>query len=103
MIQDDFASLQELKPSAFKLYVYLLNRADVTGSDAVTMPLADLAQNSGLQVVKAWQSEKHHGSDGKVRRAIHELIVHGYIAQSGRGRGPTPNTYHILRRGEGDD
>lgn len=97
MVSVHFPALQDLKPGAFKLYVYLLHRAEQTGSDEITMPLVTLGWESGLQPDPGWRLGKLHGFDSQVRRALGELIERGYVEKIA-GRGRRPNTYRLTRR-----
>ena len=77
----DFPAIQALQPAAFKLYVYWLHRAEQTGTHTGSLSLAQ------------------HGIDGTVRRALAELITHGFLEKTGQ-RGRCPNTYRLLKTPE---
>ena len=51
----DFPAIQALPPAAFKLYVYWLHRAEQTGTYTWSVSLAQLGQESGLQIPPAWR------------------------------------------------
>ena len=92
----EFNSIEDLRPSAFKLYVFFLHRVQQTGSDTVEMSLADLAFWSGLQAQGTWRTPgQSHGRDGRIRLALAELVEKGLIEKRG-SRGRRPNTYRIL-------
>ena len=97
MVAVHFPPLKELKPSAFKLLIYLLHRAEETGTDQWCLPLVDLAWESGLLSEGAERLPgKPHGNDGQLRNALQELVEKGYVEKSGR-RGRHPNTYRLRR------
>ena len=96
----DFFAIQALKPAAFKLYVYWLHRAEQTGTHTGSLSLAQLGRESGLQVHPTWRyPAAQHGMDGTVRRALAELITHGFLEKTGQ-RGRCPNTYRLLKTPE---
>ncbi len=92
----DFDRIQDLKPSAFKLYVYFLHCTQNTQNNTLTMTLADLGWHSGLQSQERWRLPgKQHGNDCHLRAALAELIQKGLIEKNGN-RGRRPNTYCIV-------
>lgn len=97
MADIDFERIKQLKPPAFKLYVYFLHQAHKTGRDGWRVSLTQLGWDSYLQVhASGWWPHQGHGKDGTVRRALDELIQQGLLAKTG-GRGRRPNTYRLLR------
>ena len=90
----DFHSLQHLSPQAFKLYTCFLHLAQTHQSETLTLSLADLGSESGLQSYCQWPALRH-GNDGQLRRALTELLNSGLVEKQGR-RGRKPNTYHLL-------
>lgn len=89
-----FSPLRHLSPSAFKLYVYFLDSVQAKNCPTLTIPLADLGYDSGLQAPHPYRALRH-GKDGQLRRALDELIEGGWIEKQGR-RGKAPNTYRVL-------
>lgn len=97
MVAIHFPPLKALKPAAFKLLIYLLHRAEETGTDQWCMTLVDLAWESGLQSEGVQRFPgKPHGNDGQLRNALQELVEKGYVEKTGR-RGRHPNTYRLRR------
>lgn len=95
MVVIHFPPLKALKPSAVKLLIYLLHRAEETGTSQWSMPLVDLARESGLQSEGAARLPgTPHGNDGQLRNALEQLVQQGYVEKTGR-RGRQPNTYRL--------
>jgi len=90
----DFDSLQHLSPQAFKLYACFLHLAQTHHSETLTLSLAELGSESGLQT-HWFVAAPRHGNDGQLRRALTELLNSGLVEKQGR-RGRKPNTYHLL-------
>lgn len=98
MVCVHFSQIRELKPSAFKLYIYLLHKAKEIRKDSFSMTLVDMGRESGLQSESGWQPPgKPYGNDGQLRNALSELVKKGYVEKTG-GRGRKPNTYHLLKK-----
>ncbi len=96
----DFPAIETLKPAAFKLYVYCLDRVQKTGTHTWSLSLAELGRESGLQVHPYWRyPAAQHGVDGTVRRALAELITQGFLEKTGQ-RGRCPNTYRLVKTPE---
>ena len=90
----DYQALRHLSPQAFKLYTCFVHLAQTHRSETLTISLADLGWESGLQSYCQWPALRH-GNDGQLRKALSELINSGLIQKHGR-RGRAPNTYHLL-------
>jgi hypothetical protein len=98
----DFTQIQTLKPAAFKLYVYWLHRAEQAQTYTWSVSLAQLGQDSHLQVHPPWRyPAQYHGQDGTLRSALKELIDQGFLEKTGQ-RGRRPNTYRLLKSPEKD-
>ncbi|MFQ5859390.1 MAG: hypothetical protein ACE5LU_27650 [Anaerolineae bacterium] len=91
----DFEAIRDLKPPAFKLYVYFLDQFQTYHRPTLTIPLADLGYESGLQTPHPYRALRQ-GKDGTLRRALEELIQKGFLEKTGC-RGRHPNTYRLLR------
>ena len=100
----DYQALRHLSPQAFKLYTCFLpacacphadrHLAQTHQTKTLTLSLADLGSESGLQSYCQWPALRH-GNDGQLRKALSELQNSGLIEKHGR-RGRAPNTYHLL-------
>lgn len=90
----DYFSLQHLSPQAFKLYTCFLYLAQIHESQTLTLSLAELGYQSGLQRHCPYPALRH-GKDGQLRRALSELLNSGLVEKHGR-RGRAPNTYRLL-------
>ena len=95
-----FPRLRALSPSAFKLYVFFLDRVQKRNNPTVRISLADLGYESGLQAPCPFPALRH-GRDGQVRKALRELIDRGLIQKQGQ-RGKAPNTYQVMNAPEHD-
>ena len=98
LFQMDTKSLWDLKPGAFKLYMFLKQKAVETGKDIISMPLAQLGRESGLQS-KSYRKTQNlqHGNDGQVRYALDELIEQGIVEKISSGRGRKSTVIRLLR------
>jgi len=94
MLLVDFHALRHLSPQAFKLYACFLYLAQIKKSSTLTLSLADLGWESGLQTQCLYPALRH-GNDGQLRRALAELLNSGLVEKQGR-RGRAPNSYHLL-------
>lgn len=90
----NFQRLRDLSPSAFKLYVYFLEKVRTTHRPVLKISLADLGFESGLQPSCPYPALRH-GRDGQLRRALKELKDKGLIEKQGQ-RGRSPNTYRLV-------
>ena len=88
-----FQQLRHLSPSAFKLYLFFLDQVQTTNRPTLTISLANLGYESGLQAPCPYPALRH-GRDGQVRNALIELIDIGLIEKRGQ-RGRAPNTYRV--------
>ena len=89
----NFHSLKDLRPPAFKLYVFFLHLVQTQNTSVFAIPLVDLGEDSGLQPPCAYPAFRH-GKDGQLRNALNELIDAGFIEKQGR-RGRAPNVYTV--------
>ena len=90
----DFHSLRHLSPQAFKLYTCFLHLAQTHQSTTLTLSLANLGSESGLQSHRPYPALRY-GNDGQLRRALKELQNSGLIEKKGQ-RGRKPNAYRLL-------